>query len=115
LKTENDGNLVNFAKGSSSDHGKSGGKFSHQKGMGNKPYDPPPPPNEASKEDGTANEKKGPKCFHCKKYGHIRRECDGFKAWLTKKGNDFISFIDESFFTDFPLIHGGLTLVPPCT
>jgi hypothetical protein len=22
-------------------------------------------------------------------------------AWLTKKGNDFISFIDDSFFTDF--------------
>jgi hypothetical protein len=35
--------------------------------------------------------------MHCKKYGHIRRECDEFKAWLTKKGNDFISFIDESF------------------
>jgi hypothetical protein len=72
-----------------------------------------PPPKEASKEDA-ANEKKGHKCFHCKKYGLIRRECDGFKAWLAKKGNDFISFIDESFFTDFPLIHGGLTLVPPC-
>jgi hypothetical protein len=24
------------------------------------------------------------------------------------------SFIDEFSFTDFPLIHGGLTLVPPC-
>jgi hypothetical protein len=40
--------------------------------------------------------------MHCKKYGHIRRECDEFKAWLIKKGNDFISFIDESFFTNFP-------------
>jgi hypothetical protein len=39
--------------------------------------------------------------MHCKKYGHIRRECDEFKAWLVKKGNGFISFIDESFFTDF--------------
>jgi hypothetical protein len=71
--------------------------FSHQKRKGQKPYDPP---KEASKEDAT-NEKKGPKCMHCKKYGHIRRECDEFKAWLAKKGNDFISFIDESFFTDF--------------
>jgi hypothetical protein len=97
LRTENDGHLVNFAKGSSSGHGKSGGMFSHQKGKGGKPYDPP---KEASKEDAT-NEKKGPKCMHCKKYGHIRRECDEFKAWLAKKGNDFISFIDESFFTDF--------------
>jgi hypothetical protein len=78
---------------------------------GEKPYDPP---KEASKEDAT-DEKKGPKCLHCKKHGHIRRECDKFKAWLAKKGNDFISFIAESFFSDFPLIHGGLTLVPPCT
>jgi hypothetical protein len=39
--------------------------------------------------------------MHCKKYGHIRRECDEFNAWLAKMGNDFISFIDESFFTDF--------------
>jgi hypothetical protein len=76
LRTENGGHLVNFAKGSSSGHGKSGGKFSHQKGKGKKPYDLL---KEASKEDAT-NEKKGPKCMHCKKYGHIRRECDEFKA-----------------------------------
>jgi hypothetical protein len=106
LRTENDENLINFTKGSSSDHGKSGG----QKEKGENPYDPP---KEASKEDA-ANEKKGPKSLHCKKYGHIRRECDDFKAWLTKKGNDFISFIDESFFIDFPLLYGGFTLVPPC-
>jgi hypothetical protein len=99
LRTENDGHLVNFTKDLSSGDGKFGGKFSRQKGNGEKPYDPPPPLKEASKED-VANEKKGPKCLHCKKYGHIRKECDEFKAWLTKKGNDFISFIDESFFTD---------------
>jgi hypothetical protein len=40
LRTENDGHLVNFTKGSSSGHGKSGGKFSHQKGKGEKHYDP---------------------------------------------------------------------------
>jgi hypothetical protein len=34
LMTENSVHLVNFAKGSSSGHGKSGGKFSHQKGKG---------------------------------------------------------------------------------
>jgi hypothetical protein len=47
------------------------------------------------------NEKKGHKCLHCKKYGHIRRKHDEFKAWLAKKDNDFISFIDESFFINF--------------
>jgi hypothetical protein len=43
--------------------------------------------------------KKGPKCLHYKKHGH-RRECNKFNAWFIKKGNDFIFFIDESFFTD---------------
>jgi hypothetical protein len=38
--TENGGNLVKFAKGSSSSHVKSSGKFSCQKGNGKKPYDP---------------------------------------------------------------------------
>jgi hypothetical protein len=98
LRTENGGHRVNFTKGSSSGHGKSGEKFSCQKGKGKKPYYPP---KEASKKY-VVDEKKGPKCLHCKKHGHIRRECDEFKAWLDKKGNDFISFIDESFFTDLP-------------
>jgi hypothetical protein len=43
LRTENDGYLVNFTKGSSSSHEKYGRKFFHQKGKGKKPYDPPPP------------------------------------------------------------------------
>jgi hypothetical protein len=34
LRTKNGGNLVNFTKGSSFDHGKSGGKFSRQNGKG---------------------------------------------------------------------------------
>jgi hypothetical protein len=40
LRTENDRHLVNFIKGSSSGHEKLGGKFSHQKRKGKKPYDP---------------------------------------------------------------------------
>jgi hypothetical protein len=40
LRTENDEHHVNFTKGSSSDHGKSGGKFSRQKGKGEKSNDP---------------------------------------------------------------------------
>lgn len=26
------------------------------------------------------------KCFFCKKTGHFKKECEGFKAWLEKKG-----------------------------
>jgi hypothetical protein len=36
-------------------------------------------------------ERKGPKCHFCKEDGHVMKECDGFKAWLAKKGNDSIS------------------------
>jgi hypothetical protein len=41
LRTENGRHLLNFTKGSSFGHVKSGGKFSRQKGKGKKPYDPP--------------------------------------------------------------------------
>jgi hypothetical protein len=34
LRTKNGGNLVNFTKGSSFGHGKSGGKFCRQNGKG---------------------------------------------------------------------------------
>jgi hypothetical protein len=63
-------------------HSKSGGKSSPQKkGKGKKPYEPP-------KKEGIKEESsnKGPKCHHCNYWGHIRRDCPGFKAWLAKKG-----------------------------
>ncbi|SPT15948.1 unnamed protein product [Triticum aestivum] len=43
-------------------------------------------------------EPKGPKCHFCKEDGHVMKECDGFKAWLAKKGIPFHEDIqkDES-------------------
>ena len=29
------------------------------------------------------------KCFFCKKIGHTKKECSGFKAWMVKKGESF--------------------------
>ena len=31
--------------------------------------------------------KKELKCFFCKKTGHFKKDCEGFKDWLNKKGN----------------------------
>ncbi|XP_058082078.1 uncharacterized protein LOC131230264 [Magnolia sinica] len=29
---------------------------------------------------------KGKPCFFCKKTGHLKKDCEGFKDWLIKKG-----------------------------
>ena len=55
------------------------------------------------------------KCFFCKKTGHFKKECEGFKAWLEKKGtfltkpvfninsNDFVSNDSWWFDTGSPI------------
>jgi hypothetical protein len=114
LRTENKDyvNLIfqdlkkNFSHGQSSK--KSGGNSSQfKKGKGKKPYEKRHTDHhkkEAPKVDGVSEKKKGPKCLHCKYWGHIRRERVDFKAWLAKKCTNYIiSFIDESFFTYYSL------------
>ena len=40
-------------------------------------------------------------CKFCKSPKHMQKHCAGFKEWLQKKGNDVVSFVDESFLADF--------------
>ena len=54
-------------------------------------------------------------CNFCKSPNHLRKDCAGFRGWLEKKGDDVVSFIDESFLVNFPLILGGLIQVRLCT
>jgi predicted metal-dependent peptidase len=52
----------------------------------------------------------GMKCFFCKKLGHFKKDCEGFKAWLKMKG----SFLSKSILSHVILcmtILGVLTLV----
>jgi hypothetical protein len=51
----------------------------------------------------TSDTKYTPKCHHCKKHWHVRKDCKKFKDWLVKKGNDFNFMIYESLFVDIPL------------
>lgn len=44
--------------------------------------------------------KKEAKCYFCKKGGHMKKECPGFKEWLEKKGNLFSFVCYESNMTD---------------
>ena len=40
-------------------------------------------------------------CKWCKKHGHYQRNCLDFLKSLLKRGEDFITFIDESFYLSY--------------
>ena len=44
----------------------------------------------------TSQEPKDDECHFCHKKDHYQKDCVGFLKWLAKKGNDLITFIDES-------------------
>ncbi len=40
-------------------------------------------------------------CYHCGKPGHRRSDCIKFIKWLARKGNDEVTFIDESLYVNY--------------
>jgi hypothetical protein len=84
LRTENKDyvNLITHDLKKNFNHGQSSGKYEgkssqFKKGKGKKPYEKRPNDHskkEAPKIEGASEKKKGPKCLHCKDWGHIRRE-----------------------------------------
>jgi hypothetical protein len=37
----------------------------------------------------------------CSSSKHLQKQCLGFMEWLKKKGNDFVSFVDEYFLANY--------------
>nr|AAV24758.1 putative polyprotein [Oryza sativa Japonica Group] len=70
----------------------------------------PKPRNPYTEEKG--KEKDG--CYFCGKSGHRQKDCIGFMRWLSKKGTDVISFVDESLNIDYAInswwIDSGATI-----
>ena len=40
-------------------------------------------------------------CKWCKKYGHYQKDCPDFLKSLLKRGDDIITFIDESLYLSY--------------
>ena len=53
----------------------------------------------------TSFKRDGDRCFFCKKKGHIKKDCEKFKAWLSKRepiGNDSLALVCESNLSEAP-------------
>ena len=53
----------------------------------------------------TSFKRDGNRCFFCKKKGHIKKDCEKFKAWLSKReptGNDSLALVCESNLSKAP-------------
>ena len=84
-------NFVNFGKGK---HQAESGCSKNSK----KKFKPTPSKGSNKTTQKTSQKSKNSLvCNFCKSPKHMQKDCAGFKEWLQKKGNDVVSFIDESF------------------
>ena len=54
------------------------------------------------------------KCYFCKKAGHIKKDCAGFKAWMVKKGK-FLTSPNSVLFPSLYYLEVDLINVEPNT
>ena len=50
-------------------------------------------------------------CKWCKKHGHYQKDCPDFLKSLLKRGEDIVTFIDESLYLSYSNLLCGLTQV----
>lgn len=70
-----------------------------KKNFGNKNYKPSSSKSTAMKSDQSKNKslktKRPMKCFFCKKTCHFKKDCEGFKNWLNKKGTFLLKSVSH--------------------
>ena len=58
---------------------------------------------ESSRPNNNSSKGNGDGCHFCGDTTHYQKDCVGFLKWLAKKGDDYITYIDESLYVNYSL------------